>query len=227
MREEVIGDARLSFRVGHISEAAELVVRWHYSKRAPANPQFVGTWHEAGGLFGDYGPAVAACFLCIPPTRWGEDLLELGRLVRSPAVNTPLTGLISATCRRAGRNGADLIVSYADQTQRHHGGIYQAASWNYAGCREQVMDGLIVNGQFVPGRSCNSTWGTRSPAKLRTLFPDWGIEPHYDQGKHLYWKAINRAGERKAARLGLQKIHYPKPRLFAEPPKQAVQDAMV
>lgn len=201
----------LSFRAGHVDEASQLVVRWHYSKRPPANVQFVGTWHAAGGLFGDYGPAVAACFFCIPPTRWAEGVLELARLVRAPSVSVPLTGLISATCRHAASSGTDLVVSYADQTQGHHGGIYQAASWNYAGCRNTVMDGLIVNGQFVPGRSCNSIWGTRSPDRLRAMFPDWDILPHYDAGKHLYWKALNKNGFKKAQRLGLKATPYPKP----------------
>ena len=33
--------------------------------------------------------------------------------------------------------------------------------------------------------------------------PHKSIEPHFDDGKHLYWKALGRNGERKAQRLGL------------------------
>ena len=165
--------------------------------------------HEAGGLFGDYGEAVAAIIFCIPPTRWSEPVLELARLVRRDDVDLPLTTLIAAACDCLRRNGADLLVSFADWTHRHHGGIYQAASWNYAGERERRMDGVIMDGRFVPGRSANSAYGTRSPARLA----ERGIvaEAHYDEGKHLYWRALNKAGRAKAKRLGLACLPYPKP----------------
>lgn len=201
----------LHFRVGAYGEAVELVKRHHYSRRAPSNVQFVGTLHDNGGLFGDYGPVVAACFLSIPPTRWAEDVLELSRLVRDDKPR-PLTSLISQTCRFAAKNGADLIVSFADKTQGHHGGIYQAASWNYDGARERRMDGIIVDGIFIPGRSANSRWGTQSPQKLSALLRK-PVAPHFDEGKHLYWRALSKSGERKAMRLGLRCNVYPKPAL--------------
>lgn len=203
----------LHFHVGRYGEAVELVKRFHYSHRAPSNVQCVGTLHECGGLFGDYGQVVAACFLSIPPTRWSEDVWELSRLVRDDR-ERPLTSLISQTCKTARVKGADLLVSFADKTQGHHGGIYQAASWEYAGARERRMDGVLLDGRFIPGRSCNSQWGTRSPEKLRAILRK-DVQPHYDEGKHLYWRALTREGKRRAARLGLVSIEYPKPQTKA------------
>lgn len=201
----------LHFRVGMLDEANALVERWHYSGRPPAAVQCVGTWHESGGLFGDYGDAVAACFFSIPGTRWSEDVWELSRLVRAETTAVPLTGLIAATCAHMRRTAAaPLLVSFADSTQGHHGGIYQAASWSYAGKRDRRQDGLMVDGTFVPGRSCNSRWGTRSPSKLQTIIGREVI-PHYDEGKHLYWRALNKDARRQAARLGLDAMPYPKP----------------
>lgn len=202
---------RLHFRAGDVDAANQLVRRYHYSRRPPANVQWVGTWHEDGGLFGDYGPAVAACFICIPPTRWSQPVYELARLVREPSVTKPLSGLISQTCSHAGRNGANLIVSFADRTQTHHGGVYQAASWNYAGCRSRSMDGVLIDGVFHAGRSCNSAWGTRSPAKLEAILPGRAVEAHYDEGKHLYWRSLTRKGKSMAAALGFTPLPYPKP----------------
>ncbi len=200
------------FRVGHVDEASELVKRHHYSGRPPGNIQCVGTWHSSGGLFGDYGEAVAACFFSIPPTRWAEDVWELSRLVRTDAVASSLTGLISATCGYIKKTGqADLLVSFADKTQDHHGGIYQAASWFYNGARIPQNDGLLVDGVFVPGRSCNSKWGTRSADALQKLLPAHTIEQHWDEGKHLYWRPLRRSGQKKASRLGLEALAYPKP----------------
>lgn len=200
----------LHFHVGSRDEAMDLVCRFHYSGRWPSNVQVIGSWHENGGLFGDHGPMIATCVFAIPPTRWAEDVLELVRLVRRNDVSPPLTGLIASTVRHIKATAiADLLVSFADRTVGHHGGIYQAASWHYGGCRDRRMDGVIWRGSFVPGRSCNSRWGTRSPDRLREQGID--VEPHYDEGKHLYWRAIGRSGVQKAGRLGLEKQAYPKP----------------
>jgi len=65
------------------------------------------------------------------------------------------------------------------------------------------MDGLTVDGQFIPGRTANHIWGTQSPTRLKQR----GIEakPHYDEGKHLYWRALTREGQKRASRLALKK----------------------
>ena len=200
----------LFFHIGETADAMHLVSAYHYSHRPPSNVQFVGSLHTKGGLFQDKGPMVAAAFFSIPPTRWSEPVLELSRLVRLPTVRIPLTMLIRLCCTSLRQKGNDLLVSFADRTQGHEGYVYQAANWNYDGCRECRMDGLVVNGDFVPGRSCNRTWGTRSPTKLREQYPRWSIFPHYDNGKHLYWKTLNEAGQHKAERLNLYRRPYPK-----------------
>lgn len=204
----------MHFRIGEVDAASLLVRKYHYSERWPANIQIVGTWHADGGLFGDRGEAMAACAFSIPPTRWSVELWELCRLVRHPSVTQPLSGLVQATCAFIKRRRLmDLLVSFADATQKHHGGIYQAASWNYDGKRDRRMDGLIIDGVFKPGRSCNRTWGTRSPSRLKERLPNRQIEPHFDEGKHLYWRALSKSGLRKAAQLGLKSEKYPKPKL--------------
>jgi len=212
-RIETIGDATLyHFAVGRNDDADALVRSDHYSARPPANVQVVGTWHEDGGLFGDRGPAVAACYFSIPPTRWSEPVLELSRLVRVPRASAPISGLIAKTVNHVKFTGsADLVVSFADWTQGHHGGVYQAAGWSYAGRRERQMDGVLLDGTFIPGRSCNSRWGTRSPDKLRAILSGHDVEPHYDAGKHLYWRALNRHGAKQALRLKLPTLPFPKP----------------
>ena len=209
-RIEVIGGAKLYFRGGYVEQARELVEAHHYSKRMAANVQFVGTWHEAGGLFGDDGDAVAACVFSIPPTRWSEPVLELARLVRRPDVVAPLSALISKSVKFCHQKTvADLFVSFADWTHGHHGGIYQAASWNYGGMRAPRLDGVVVSGEFIPGRSANSRYGTQSPGKLSGRGLD--VSGHWDLGKHIYFKSYGKSGAAKAARLGLHAMAYPKP----------------
>lgn len=203
----------LHFRIGEVDAASVLVRKHHYSERWPANVQVVGTWHADGGLFGDRGEALAACAFSIPPTRWSVELWELCRLVRHPNVKLSLTGLIAATCDFIrSRKLMDLLVSYADATQKHHGGVYQAASWNYNGQRKAARDGLFIDGVWFPCRNANHKFGTNSPEKLRAILPDAKIEEHIDLGKHLYWRALSKSGERKAAHLGLKRQAYPKPK---------------
>jgi hypothetical protein len=202
----------LHFRVGHTAEAESLIVTNHYTKRMAGAVRYVCTWHESGGLFGDYGVAVAACTFSIPPTRWDEPVLELSRLVKVPRCRAPLTKFLACAMGFLKKEGEPLVVSFADMTQGHHGGIYQAASWHYGVYREPRQDGLFVDDVFIPGRSCNSRWGTRSPSKLADLLgSDRTVEPHMDAGKHLYWKPVTAEGNRRAKRLGLERLPYPKP----------------
>ena len=203
-RGGVIPASALHFLTGQVEAAQQLVMQFHYSRRIPSNVRVVGSLHFDGGLFGGQGECVAAAFFSIPPTRWAEPVLELSRLVRRDGEQPPLTLLISLSLRAVRAAGGDLVVSFADRQQGHEGIVYRAASWHYAGIRANAMDGVMVNGTFHPGRSCNSIFGTRSPDKLRTMFPHKTIEPHYDAGKHLYWKALGPRGMAKAARLGLK-----------------------
>lgn len=188
-----------------------LVRQFHYSRRMPQNILHCYAIRSAGGLFGDKGDVLAGVIFSHPPTRWSEQLAELSRLVRHPDCDVPLSKLIAFSCHWLKLAKRPLLVSFADKTQGHHGGIYQACGWNYDGCRDRRMDGLLIDGRFIPGRTCNHTFGTQSPDKVRELHPNKSIEPHYDEGKHLYWKPLMVAGRTMAKRLGLKAIPYPKP----------------
>jgi hypothetical protein len=203
-----------------------LVRDHHYSGRMPANIQHCYAIRRPGGLFGDSGEPIAGIIYSIPPTRWSENsLVELSRIVRHPSCAIPLTKLISFTFPWLKRAGWALAVSFADWTQKHHGGIYQAGGWLYGGLRERRMDGLLIGGKFLSGRTCNHVYGTRSPSKILERLPEADIEPHYDEGKHLYWRPVAVAGRAKAKRLGLKSLPYPKPNaagLVDEPPPGGV-----
>jgi hypothetical protein len=201
----------MNFLIGQLESAKNLILRFHYSKRFSANVQFIGTYHVDGGLFGDQGECVAAAIFSIPPTRWNEEVLELTRLVRHEQHKIELTSLISKCLKELKKTRFDLVVSFADYTQNHHGGIYQACSWFYGGKRERSQDGLIINGKFIHRRTCNSIWGTSSPQKLSNILRNCTVVPHFDEGKFLYWKSIRKTGILKASKLRLEKLEYPKP----------------
>lgn len=219
MNTETIAASDVHFQLGRMDEAVALIKKYHYSHRPPSAVELVGTFHAGGGLFGDMGPAIAAVFFSQPTAKWSERVLELSRLVRHDDCRLPLTRLISLACKYLKKRSAiDLLISYADATAGHHGGVYQACSWNYAGQRDARNDGLMIHGQFIPGRTCNALYGTRSASKLRELNPNWAIEPHYDKGKHLYWRALAKTGEAKAGQLGLERLPYPKPDISPKTP---------
>lgn len=195
-------------------EAEQLVKEFHYSHRIPSNVQMVMTAHLDGGLFGNRGPIAGCVFYSIPPTRWSVPVLELSRLVRHPERSFQLSQLIAASTRAIRSKGlADLLVSFADRQQSHHGGIYQASGWKYDGCRAPSVEGIIVDGEFIPGRSANSRFGTRSVSKLGAM----GIiaADKKDEGKHLYWKPLTVAGTKQAETIGLKSTPYPKPKAQA------------
>ncbi len=194
-----------------VDEAAPLILSHHYSRRLPANIQHVYAVREPGGLFGDTGDPLAVAVFSVPPRQWRESVLELSRLVRKPAYDGQLSSLLSFSCNALRRKGYTLLVSYADSTQQHHGGIYQASSWRFHGKRKPNVDGLFINDTFYPGRSSHHKWGTRSVTKLLEIMPDAEITENWDEGKYLYWKPLNKRGKAKAKRLELQEMPYPKP----------------
>lgn len=190
-------------------DADNLVEEYHYSHYIPSNIQFCTSVVRES-------VAIASVFYSIPATRWSEEVLELCRLIRNENINPKpiLTSLISSSIKAIKQSRKfNLLVSFADSTHNHHGGIYQAASWNYHILRKPSHDGFIIEGSFVPRRTCNHRWGTSSRTKLVEILEKQGVScvPHFDKGKHLYWKALDKNGEKKALKLGLTKSIYPKP----------------
>lgn len=208
----------ISFRFDRDQEIKEmarlLVEQHHYSGVLP-----VGTM-AAGIFFTNDGPLAACCFGPAPARAWTKHpIRELNRLVRAPGIKDPniLTSLISKSVKAFRREFPSilLLVSYADALEGHHGGIYQAASWNYGGFRDSMKVGVSVDEEFYHARTCNSRWNTSCIDDLRELMPDSAVEPVYDVGKFVYWKPLRRGGTQLAEELGLKVLPYPKPSVLA------------
>lgn len=193
-----------------LAACTPLVLKHHYSHRLPSVVKL---------CYGDviYGPprvTRACCLFSMATGRWQDQLWELTRLVRLPDYREPLTKLVSKAIGHIRKHSmTDLIVSFADSEEDHHGGIYQACSWIYDGMRGTRLDGFNIDGVFVPARTVNATYGTSSEVELPKLLNGQSVEPHYDCGKHCYWKPLTKSGMRKAVALGLGSRPYPKPML--------------
>lgn len=143
--------------------------------------------------------------------------MELNRLVRVRELDVALTSLISRTVESVwnSKELADilLLISYADATEGHYGGVYQAASWNYAGIRKSATTGVRIDGVEYHARSANAKWGTSSVKALRKKMPGRKIERVENVGMFVYWKPKPgpraRAAARLAKKLGLESLPYP------------------
>jgi len=200
-----------SYREVSSRACKRLVLDHHYSGRMPSNIQLCYADTTSPPL------TVLACALfSIAAGRWeASNLWELTRLVRLDDYDTQLTRLIGKSIGYIrSRKLTDLVLSFADLEEDHHGGIYQASSWIYSGPTGSRLDGFNVDGVFVPARTCNVRYGTSSVDGVISAVPDSLVEPHYDQGKHLYWKPLNRVGMQQAMRMGLKSLPYPKPMLI-------------
>jgi len=117
-------------------EAAKYAVEnWHYSKRLPMLPLVkIGAW-EDGKYIGCVLFSRGANQNIGSP--YGLTQTECCELVRVALREhqTPVTRVVAIALRFLRKNapGIRLVVSYADPSEGHHGGIYQGGSWTYVG----------------------------------------------------------------------------------------------
>lgn len=150
-------------RVAPISfDAAKYaVMHWHYSRAMPVAKLYkIGAW-EAGRFIGcvlfsrgatrelgwPYGLDQTSC-------------VELTRVALRDHV-APVSQIVAEAIRLVKRNnpGLRLIVSFADENQGHHGGIYQAGNWIYAGPVKRKS--FRVNGEIVHPRTLTARYNPR------------------------------------------------------------------
>ena len=137
---------------------------WHYSGCLPSSLQkrvAVGAWengkfvgvvvfgHGANPQIGSpYGLTINEC-------------VELTRIALKPNHASPVSRIVRLALKfiKESQLGLRLIVSYADQAQGHHGGVYQAGNWLYVGSMKGVPS-LLYKGKV---------WHAKA---LRTSFPN-------------------------------------------------------
>lgn len=108
---------------------------WHYSKSVPVPPLVkIGAW-EDGQFVGVIIFSRGASTNLYKP--YGLQQIEGCELTRVALRNhkTPVSKIMRHAIAFLKKKcpGLKLIVSFADPAQGHHGGIYQAGNWLYAG----------------------------------------------------------------------------------------------
>lgn len=133
---------------------------WHYSKSLPVGKLVkIGAW-ENGNFIGSVIFGRGANFrigdpFCLKQT----ECVELVRVALTKHFN-PVSKIMALALKWLKKQSPDirLIVSYADEEQGHHGGIYQATNWIYSG-KSQGSEKVFYKNKWVHKRTVDSIFG--------------------------------------------------------------------
>jgi hypothetical protein len=160
---------------------------WHYSKCLPVGKLVkVGAW-EDGKFIGVVIFGRGANNNMLKPFGLEQDDgCELVRIALTKHV-TPVSKIMAFAIRflKKSQAGLQLIVSYADPEQGHHGGIYQACNWIYTGPSDKAVK-VFYKGKWSHKKTVDDAGvdQTNLPKKIV-------------QGKHRYLMALDKMMDAK------------------------------
>lgn len=159
--------------------------RWHYSGCLPAGKLVkVGAW-EDGKFIGVvlFGRG-ATPNLGRPYNLQQDECVELVRVALTKH-RTPVSRIAALAMKflRKSNPRLRLIVSFADQSQGHHGGIYQAGNWIYNG-QTGTAKFYMIRGKLTHPRSIGAKGLVQNITGARMLDP-FARTVHVP-GKHRY-----------------------------------------
>lgn len=187
--------------------AVHACTNWHYSRSVPVGKQVkVGAW-EDGRFIGVVMFGRGATPNLGRPYRLTQtEVCELTR-VALDTHTVPVTQIVAAALRHLKRTnpGIRLVVSFADPAEGHHGGIYQAGGWLYAGTTPSARY-FKIKGRQVHPRRVGLAGGVQSLAWVQA-----NMDPnaaYIDKpGKHRYLYPLDRAMRRQ-----IEPLRRPAPR---------------
>lgn len=155
--------------------------RWHYSRSlSSAKNVYLGAWEDGafcGAVVFGIGAGAVTNGVRFGLKAAGE-VAELTRVALRPGHVTPVSRIVAIAVRMLKKQspGLRLLISFADPQQGHHGGIYQAGGWIYAGETKPDVE-YMVSGKWVHHRTATSRGSVvglpsrKLPPKLRYLMP--------------------------------------------------------
>jgi hypothetical protein len=189
-------------------EAAKYAcVNWHYSGCLPAGKLVkVGAW-ESGKFIGVVLFGRGATPNLGRPYNLGQDeCVELVRIALTKH-DSAVSRIASLAMKFLSRSNPKLrlIVSFADQSQGHHGGIYQAGNWVYNGQGDPAKF-YMIRGKLTHPRSIGAKGLVQNIHGARQIDPNATVVDV--PGKHRYLMPLD--ANMKAIIMPLAKP-YPKP----------------
>lgn len=157
---------------------------WHYSKCLPSSLQkrvAIGAWEDdefIGVVVFGHGanPQIGK-----PYNLTINQCVELTRVALKSSHKSQVSKIIKLALKflRLSQPKIKLIVSYADQQQGHHGGIYQAGNWIYVGNMKGVPS-LKYKGKIWHAKALRTSY-----PKLKHSDPSIEKIPSGDKHKYL------------------------------------------
>lgn len=181
-------------------EAAKYAVEnWHYSGVLPVPPLVkVGAW-EAGKFIGVVIFSRGANNNLLKPfgllQTQGCELTRVALTKHSVQVSRIMRLALKFLKRNAPE--LQLVVSFADPSEGHHGGIYQAGNWVYTGRQPSTIEYIAPDGKQWHGRMVSKDGKKKVQGKYRKCWRTDQCTPIEKQGKHRYLYPLDEAMKRK------------------------------
>jgi hypothetical protein len=171
-------------------QIADVIRSYHYSHTVPSGKSHYVEFDGAYVVWSIPANNNLAKFLLGEP----GNVWELSRLwAPNGHPRNLLTQAISAAVGVIQRlERPDLLVSYADPHQGHHGGIYRAASWLYHGKSDECR-GWIKDGQWFARRKFHSGKTFKTKPEIEAM----GYTQHNLPGKERFVKPLSRKAKRR------------------------------
>ena len=182
---------------------------WHYSGCLPMPPLVkVGVWEDRKYIgcviFGrGASPKLGAAY-----GLQQKECVELVRIALTIHENA-VSRIVRLSMQFLKRNSPDLrlIVSFADPSAGHHGGVYQAGNWVYAGQSAKKFDYLGPDGKTYLSRQVAESGFVKQFGKTTRVYKRSECKAIPVPGKHRYLMPLD--ADMKARILPLAKP-YPK-----------------
>ena len=185
-------------------EAAKYAVEnWHYSQVLPVPPLVkVGAW-ESGKFIGVVIFSRGANNNLLKPFGLLQTQgCELTRVALTKH-SVPVSRIIRLALQFLKRNAPELqlVVSFADPSEGHYGGIYQAGNWIYTGRQPSTIEYIAPDGKQWHGRMVSKDGKIKVQGKYRKCWRTDQCTPVEKQGKHRYLFPLDEAMKRKVEPL--------------------------
>ena len=182
---------------------------WHYSESTPVPPLVkVGVWEDSKYIGCVIFSRGASSNLLKPYGLKQTEGCELTRVALTKH-KTPVSRILSIAIKFLKKNSPDLklIISFADPSEKHHGGIYQATNWVYSGKSATSFKYVDKSGREWHSRQVSEKGYNVQQGNLRKTAKPSECKKILCEGKHRYLFPLNEEMKLKVEKL---KKPYPK-----------------
>lgn len=161
---------------------------WHYSKSVPVPPLVkIGVWEDNKYIGAVIFSRGASSNLLKPYGLNQTRGCELTRIALSKHKST-VTRIVSIAIKFLKKNSPELmlIVSFADPTEGHHGGIYQGGGWLYSGRSASSIKYIDNTGREWHSRQVSEKGYNIQQGNIRRTVKPSQCEKIFCEGKHRY-----------------------------------------